>query len=282
MQSEPNRCMLKQFCKKGHQLCCNFIFGPEKKRMRLSTSSETDSDKSINKMPSNANAKASYIKTMLKTADAVCFDVDSTICRDEAIDELAEHLGVGDKVAELTKKAMSQKNVEYKDTLRARLNVMKPSRQALHDFIKRHPPKLTPGIMELVQELHNRGTQVYIITGGFDSIVQEVAKELGVPSQNVYANKLLFFYNGDYAGFDETQLTCRSGGKGRAVKLIKEKHNHKSIIMVGDGSTDLEAAPPADACIGFGGNQVRETVQREAHWFIHSFKELTNVLQAAA
>ena len=93
------------------------------------------------------NESIGHIKQVLRTADAVCFDVDSTICRDEAIDELAHHLGVGEQVAQLTRNAMSKKNCDFKDTLGSRLNVMKPSRQALQDFIKRHPPKLTPGIM---------------------------------------------------------------------------------------------------------------------------------------
>lgn len=35
-------------------------------------------------------------------ADAVCFDVDSTVCLDEGIDELAEFCGAGKAVAEWT------------------------------------------------------------------------------------------------------------------------------------------------------------------------------------
>lgn len=35
-------------------------------------------------------------------ADAVCFDVDSTVCVDEGIDELAEFCGAGKAVAEWT------------------------------------------------------------------------------------------------------------------------------------------------------------------------------------
>lgn len=35
-------------------------------------------------------------------ADAVCFDVDSTVVTTEGVDEFAAFLGVGDKVAELT------------------------------------------------------------------------------------------------------------------------------------------------------------------------------------
>ena len=37
-----------------------------------------------------------------RTADAVCFDVDSTVCTDEGIDELAAYCGAGDAVAAWT------------------------------------------------------------------------------------------------------------------------------------------------------------------------------------
>ncbi len=37
-----------------------------------------------------------------RSADAVCFDVDSTVCEDEGIDELAEFCGAGKAVAEWT------------------------------------------------------------------------------------------------------------------------------------------------------------------------------------
>lgn len=37
-----------------------------------------------------------------RSADAVCFDVDSTVCLDEGIDELADFCGAGQAVAEWT------------------------------------------------------------------------------------------------------------------------------------------------------------------------------------
>ena len=37
----------------------------------------------------------------LSQHDAVCFDVDSTVIMGEFIDELAEYLGVGDKVQQV-------------------------------------------------------------------------------------------------------------------------------------------------------------------------------------
>ena len=64
----------------------------------------------------------------------------------------------------------------------------------------------------------------------------------------------MFFYlattTGGYAGFDETQLTSRSGGKGAAVQDLMERHGHDTVVMIGDGITDWEASPPADLFIG--------------------------------
>ena len=41
------------------------------------------------------------LKELWRTADCVCFDVDSTVCVNEAIDDLAYYCCVGDKVQEL-------------------------------------------------------------------------------------------------------------------------------------------------------------------------------------
>lgn len=41
------------------------------------------------------------VRAIWRSADAVCLDVDSTVCTDEAIDELAAFLGVGHKVQQM-------------------------------------------------------------------------------------------------------------------------------------------------------------------------------------
>lgn len=40
-------------------------------------------------------------KELFRRAEAVCFDVDSTVIREEGIDELAKFCGVGDAVTEM-------------------------------------------------------------------------------------------------------------------------------------------------------------------------------------
>jgi len=41
------------------------------------------------------------VRTMWRNVDAVCFDVDSTVIMDEAIDEMANYCGKGEAVAAL-------------------------------------------------------------------------------------------------------------------------------------------------------------------------------------
>jgi len=50
---------------------------------------------------------------------------------------------------------------------------------------------------ELVYELHKREKEVYLISGGFKSIIEPIARSLDIPTSNVYANKLKFFYDGE-------------------------------------------------------------------------------------
>lgn len=49
---------------------------------------------------------------------------------------------------------------------------------------------------ELIHELHKREKEVYLVSGGFRSIIIPLAQELNIPTANVYANKLKFFYDG--------------------------------------------------------------------------------------
>lgn len=49
-----------------------------------------------------------------------------------------------------------------------------------------------------MEELHKRRIPVYLISGGFRVLIQPIAQELNIPIQNVYANRLKFYFNGEY------------------------------------------------------------------------------------
>lgn len=91
----------------------------------------------------------------------------------------------------------------------------------------------------------------------------------------------MFDFNGNYGGFDVNQPTSRSGGKGEAISQIRNFNSSQlmankrlSIVMIGDGATDLESCPPADYFIGFGGNIIRESVQERSTYYVTDFQQL--------
>lgn len=49
---------------------------------------------------------------------------------------------------------------------------------------------------ELVSSLSKRGIPVYLVSGGFQSILVPVAEQLGLPVENIIANRIKFYYNG--------------------------------------------------------------------------------------
>jgi len=233
----------------------------------------------------SASERRAATRLTFRQADAVCFDVDSTVCEDEAIDELAKYVGVGEQIAAYTLKAMNG-DVTFRQALTTRLGIMKPSRNQLEAFAlaRTSEPRLTTGIKELVRILHQRDVAVYLVSGGFRRLILPVAHLLNIPDENVFANILQFDETGAYAGFDLTALTSESGsrkvGKPGVCGLLKERFGYKRLVMIGDGATDMEAAPPADAFIGFGGNQMRENVRRGSAWYVHGFDELIAELVA--
>ncbi|KAK6473367.1 phosphoserine phosphatase-like [Huso huso] len=226
----------------------------------------------------NAMTTLLETKATFRAADAVCFDVDSTVIKEEGIDELAKFCGVGDAVTEMTRKAMGG-TMTFKTALMKRLAIIRPSREQVNKLITDHPPQLTEGIQELVERLQQHNVQIFLISGGFRSIVEHVATQLNIPLSHVFANRLKFYFNGEYAGFDETQLTAESGGKGKVISLLKEKYGLKKVVMIGDGATDMEACPPANAFIGFGGNVTRPQVKENCTWYVSSFHELLQELE---
>lgn len=98
---------------------------------------------------------------------------------------------------------------------------------------------------ELVSLLHANDVAVYLVSGGFYSIIEPVAKELHIPYKNIYANRIKFFYDGNYAGFDESEPTSQQHGKAKVIAYLKNRYKYRTVTIVGDGVTDMEAYPPA-------------------------------------
>lgn len=102
---------------------------------------------------------------------------------------------------------------------------------------------------DFIEYLRRENKEIYLISGGFHSLIDPVAEELGIPMNHLFANKLLFDFNGNYAGFDTNQPTSRSGGKGEAITQIRmfnssqlQTRSNLNIVMIGGkSSTNYDA-----------------------------------------
>eukprot|EP00798_Chlamydomonas_sp_ICE-L_P002757 gene2757-12628_t len=164
-------------------------------------------------------------------------------------------------------------------SLEQRLNIINCTPADVKRFLVAHPPdtRINPGIKKLINSLRARGVQVYFISGGFREILLPIAKDCGIPYENIFANRMNWQWDDQtgeptkLVGFDFSEPTSRNQGKPEAIARIRRNNPYNTIIMVGDGITDLEAVQGtdgADMFIGYGGNIARPAVAAEADWFV--------------
>jgi len=217
-------------------------------------------------------------KEAIRNADAVCFDVDSTVVQTEGIDLLAACFGVYDQVAELTKTAM-EGNVKFQDAMAQRLQIMNPNVEGVEKCLEKEKPKFTRGMKQFVARLQERNVDIYLVSGGFTIMIEPIAEILKIPKENIYANTILFDDDGNYKDFDRSAPTSQSGGKPAVVAQLKKSKGYETVVMIGDGATDMDARPPASAFIGYGGVQVRPKVKAGADWFVTNWRQVMKELK---
>jgi len=196
-------------------------------------------------------------------ATLVFFDVDSTLVTIEGIDELA---GGNPEIAALTDAAMNGR-ISIEEVYGRRLEIIRPSREAIRRLGETYVSSMLADAEEVVDTLHEKGANVYLITAGIEQAVLPLAETLGIPSRRVRAVRLEFSSDGQYKDFDRRSPLSRTGGKELAVRDIRAQV-HGRAVLVGDGITDAEAKGAVDLFIGFGGVRQRDAVRAVSDVYI--------------
>lgn len=206
--------------------------------------------------------------------DVICFDCDSTLSRVEGIDELARRNGLFEQVAALTDAAMNGE-MPLEEVYGHRLELIKPDQAAIDWLADLYIAEMVEGVAETVKALQDNGKQIHIISGGLRQAILPLAALLGIAEENVHAVDVIFDEQGDYQDFVRQSPLAVSGGKARICRRLRMRFS--SLVMVGDGKTDLEAKMAGAYMIGFGGVVKRPLVQEQADIFI-SDSSMTAVL----
>lgn len=197
--------------------------------------------------------------------EVVCFDCDSTLSRVEGIDELARRNGLFEEVAALTDAAMNGE-LALEQVYGHRLDLIKPDRAAMDWLADLYIAEMVDGVVETIKTLQANGKQIHIISGGLRQAILPLAAMLGIEEERVHAVDVQFDDQGRYQDFARHSPLAVSGGKARICRRLRM--HHASLVMIGDGKTDLEAKLAGAYMIGFGGVVARPLVREQADVFI--------------
>ncbi len=199
------------------------------------------------------------------------FDFDSTLMDGETIDFLAQPLGLEEKVASITKKAMAGE-LDFFESLIERVSLLKGLEyQQAVEICKDLP--LMPGAHETIAKLKEQGYKVVCFSGGFRIGTSPAKDKLGLDADfsNILHEKdgiLTGLVGGDMMfGFSKGDMIQRV-----QAMLGVSKEN---TLVAGDGANDVSMFPYASKRVAFCANDI---LKKEANIIIET-KDLTQILK---
>lgn len=175
------------------------------------------------------------------------FDMDSTIIKQEVIDELARAYGVYDEIAKVTREAM-EGNMDFAQALRKRCALLKGLPLSAFDGVY-ESLVLNDGVKELLSALQKRQAVSCIFSGGFNNILRRFQREHGITE--VRAN-LLEEHEGNLTGNVIGEIIGKEQKRDALLQLQKQYNIAPShTVAVGDGANDALMLETAAIGIGF-------------------------------
>jgi phosphoserine phosphatase len=163
-------------------------------------------------------------------------DMDSTMIGQECIDELAAEVGLKDKVAAITARAMNGE-IAFEPALRERVALLKGLPISVVDEVIAKRITLTPGGMELIATMKAKGYYTALVSGGFTVFTSRIAATLGFDENRA---NILLEENGHLTGFVAEPILGKQA-KVDALEDISKKLgiSPEEAMAVGDGANDL-------------------------------------------
>jgi phosphoserine phosphatase len=163
-------------------------------------------------------------------------DMDSTMIRQECIDELAAAAGIGEQVAGITARAMNGE-LDFEAALTERVALLKGLPEATIAEVLATRITMMPGGATLVATMRAHGAYPALVWGGFTAFTEAVAARLGFHEHR--ANTLLV-EGGTLTGTVAQPILGREA-KVAALEELTAKLGltEADVLAIGDGANDL-------------------------------------------
>ena len=174
-------------------------------------------------------------------------DMESTIIEQECLDELADHIGLRDRISEITARAM-RGEIAFEEALKERVRLLKGLKV---DVLGNLYNRLTfmPGARELVATMRANGAYCALVSGGFTFFTERIAARLGF---NLHRANTLEITNGRLAGTVGLPILGREAKLQTLQELARDGSLQPAeTLAVGDGANDLAMIQAAGLGVAF-------------------------------
>ena len=208
---------------------------------------------------------------MNKARGLCVLDVDGTLIEEEVIDLLGKEAECQEEVALLTAQAM-RGELDFEASLKRRVSLLKGLSINVFDKIY-HELHLSKNAVQFIKTLKESQIEVGLVSGGFTTIVERLAKDLGL---SLFAANQLEIRDGHLTGNLVGPIISREVKKETLVSWADELEVPiDRTIAIGDGANDLAMLKRAGIGIGFC---AKEIVKEEIPLQIEE-RDLTKVLK---
>jgi phosphoserine phosphatase len=163
-------------------------------------------------------------------------DMDSTLIGQECVDELADVVGVGERVAAITERAM-RGEIAFEPALRERVALLAGLPETIIGEVLKDRITLNRGARMLVQTMRANGGYVAIVSGGFRQFTRAIRERLGADEDRA---NVLIIEGGKLTGKVIEPIL----GQDAKLAALKEIAAARGLTLddtlaVGDGANDL-------------------------------------------
>ena len=175
-------------------------------------------------------------------------DMDSTIIENECIDELADAIGAGDVVSDITERAM-RGELEFDSALRERVALLAGLSTDDLQRVYDDRIRLTPGATDMVSALTDAGVTCVLVSGGFTFFTSRVAHEAGFVAN--HANELEMA-DGKLTGKVVEPILGADAKLQTMHRYVADMGiSIDDVLAIGDGANDIPMIKAAGIGVAF-------------------------------